>query len=372
MRILVVCQHYWPEPFNVSEICEELVARGHSVTVLTGLPNYPDGKVYEGFKKGHKREESVRGVRVVRVPIVARGRDLKSFNKIRRMANYISFPLASWFTQACADEPCDCVLCVQYSPVLMALPALRIARRQKVPCLVYSFDLWPEDMLSGGMSRTGAPYKAMRRVSRRIYGSADLVAVTSPGFASYFAHELGLEDLCCECLPQYAEGAFEALKGCFPTRSDGEVIFTFAGNVGANQSVETIVRASSLVDPARAIRVRIAGVGSRLEECESLARELGAPCEFLGRLPLEDMPALYADSDAMLLTLAQPENGSLVSLYTIPRKLQSYLAASKPVVAAADGTASDIVKGEGCGIACPAGDAAALAKAMARFAQMGS
>ncbi|HJG30246.1 MAG TPA: glycosyltransferase family 4 protein [Collinsella ihuae] len=368
MRILIVSQHYKPEPFNVSETSEELVRRGHDVTVLTALPNCPGGIVLEEFRHGQHRDEVDTGVRVVRVPIVARGKDLHGMNKLRRAANYVSFPLSCQLTNAAMDSEYDCVLCFQFSPILMAVPALRMARRQGVPCLLWSFDLWPEDMLTGGIRRSGVPYRIMRRVSRRIYASADMVAVTSPGFEKYFSEQLGLQGLKTRWLPQFAEDVF----GDVPSMrvSGGDIIFTFAGNVGGNQAVETVVRAASLLKDDR-ILVRIVGSGSRLEACKHLAADLRARnVEFLGRLPLESMPRLYADSDAMILTLSRPQGDSLVPVYTIPRKFQSYIAAGRPVLCSAEGTVAEIVRGEGCGIACPAEDAEGLAEAMERFARM--
>lgn len=373
MRVLAVCQHYFPEPFIVSDICEGLVSCGHEVTVLTALPNYPSGIVAEAYRNGKRRREKISGVDVIRVPIVARGGNLKGWNKLRRVANYVSFPLMSWLTRACTRERFDIVVCLQFSPVLMAVPALRIARAQKVPCLIYSFDLWPEDMLAGGLSREGVPYKIMRKLSRGIYGAADAVAVTSPGFEDYFRDELKLSNLRCHWLPQYAEAAFENLKPLStPASTNGVVNFTFAGNIGSNQSVQTIVRAAALIYKKAPVRVRIVGSGSQLEECRVLANKVGADnVEFPGRMPLEEMPALYASSDVLVLTLARSEGGSLVSKYTIPRKLQSYLASGRPVVAAVDGIAAQIIEA-GCGVACRAENPEELATAMITMVEIGA
>lgn len=369
-KILVVSQHYKPEPFNVSEVCEELARQGHDVTVLTALPNYPEGVVLEEYRRGRHRDEMVDGVRVIRVPIVSRGADLKGFNKFKRVANYFSFPIAAWLTRAAMDRQYDCVICMQFSPVLMALPALRIATIQGVPCLLWSFDLWPEDMLTGGLSRDGLPYRVMRQVSRGIYGRADIVAVTSPGFRTYFAEQLGLPSLKTIWLPQPAEEDFEHIANTSDDNAS-KTVFTFAGNVGGNQGVETIVRAASLVVQDH-ILVRIIGSGSRLDACKRLASELGTTnVEFAGRMPIEAMPKVYAESDAMLLTLSKPaDGGSLVPVYTIPRKFQSYLAAGRPVLCAVDGTVGKIVADSNCGIACPAEDPGALADAMRRFSRL--
>lgn len=370
LKILVVCQHYKPEPFNVSEVCEGLSRQGHDVTVLTALPNYPEGVVPEEYRRGRHREEMLDGVRVVRVPIVSRGANLKGFNKLRRVANYFSFPISAWLKHAAMDKRYDCVICMQFSPVLMALPALRIAKKQGAPCLLWSFDLWPEDMLTGGLRRDGLPYCIMRRVSRSIYGRADMVAVTSPGFTTYFDEQLGLPDLKTVWLPQFAEEAFERVTDAVVDNSR-KTVFTFAGNVGGNQGVETIVHAASLL-VREPIRVRIVGSGSRFDECRALSAELGATnVEFAGRMPIEAMPKVYAGSDAMLLTLSKPaDGGSLVPVYTIPRKFQSYLAAGKPVLCAVDGTVGKIVADSNCGIACPAEDPVALADAMRRFSRL--
>ncbi len=371
MKILVVCQHYRPEPFNVSEICEELSRRGHSMTVLTGLPNYPEGIIEAEYRKGRHRDEILDGVRVVRVPVIARGKSLHGLGKLKRVANYLSFPASCSLALSRLGSDFDCVVAFQFSPILMAVPGLKLAKKTGVPCLLYSFDLWPEDMLTGGMSRSGLPYAIMKRVSRGVYESADVVAVTSPGFRNYYSDELGLDDIAAHWLPQYAEAMFENMPRT-PRSCEGDrVVFAFAGNVGGNQSVETIVRAASILGDDPRIAVRVVGSGSRLDDCKALAASLDARnVEFVGRLPLEEMPRVYAGSDAMLLNLARANGGSLVPKYTIPRKLQSYLASGKPVIASAEGDASRIVERTGCGLSCPPEDPEALAAAMLRFADM--
>lgn len=371
MKILAVCQHYRPEPFNVSEVCEELARRGHSVTVLTGLPNYPEGVIDAEYKGRRHRDEVVDGVRVVRVPVVARGKSLHGLGKLKRVANYLSFPASCAFKLPRLDPDFDRIMVFQFSPVLMAIPGLMAAKRTGAPCLLYSFDLWPEDMLTGGMSRDGLPYAAMKSISRGIYGSADAVAVTSPGFCNYYSDVLGLEGIAPYWLPQYAEGMFEEMPQGSPKHEGDQVVFTFAGNVGGNQSVETVVRVASLLGSDPRVVIRVAGSGSRLDNCKALAASLGVRnIEFLGRLPLEEMPRVYADSDAMLLNLSRSNGGSLVPRHTIPRKLQSYLAAGKPVISSAEGVASQIVEDAGCGISCAPEDPEALAAAMLRFVGM--
>lgn len=372
MRLLVVCQNYWPEPFNVDEICEELVSLGHSVTVLTGLPNYPDGVVPEEYRHGRNRDQLRNGVRVLRVPIVARGADLRSLNKLRRVANYFSFALSGSLKAMRLSEAYDAVLVLQFSPILMSIPGLLVGRMRKTPVLLYVFDLWPEDMMTGGIGRGSLAYRMMRAVSRAVYGKADEIAVTSPDFGKYLREDLGLTEARTVWLPQFAERQFEELVEKDYSEGGSEPLqFVFAGNVGANQSVDTVVRAAALLREKVDALVHIVGSGSQFDGCMALAKSLGAEnVVFHGRRPLDEMREFYLRADAMLLTLAKPKDGSKVPLYTIPRKLQSYLAAGKPVIVSAPGIASRLVRDAECGLCCAPGSYEGLADAMARFASL--
>lgn len=371
MRILVVSQHCWPEPFNVLETCEMLRRSGHDITVLTGLPNYPQGEIAEEYRHHNNRLQYKNGVKIVRSWLYPRGADLSGFGKIRRVVNYVSFALAASNSNLLKGQDFDIVLCVQYSPVLMAIPALKHARRRGVPCAIYVYDLWPEDMLTGGMTKSGMPYRVMRKISRRIYEQADAIAMTSPDFKSYFINDLDLMNSDYYYIPQYAEQMFEEieLSGC--AQEDDVVNITFAGNVGGNQAIDGVVKAAALLRSRADIRIHVVGSGSKLEECKRLSKELHAEnIVFHGRQPLEEMPAYYAEADALLLPFAKSKNGSLVTAYTIPRKFQSYLAAGKPIICSADGSVSELVERNAIGFSCAAEDPSALASAISRFADV--
>lgn len=372
MRILTVCQNYWPEPFNVHEMCEGLAARGHEVTVLTGLPNYPDGVVPEGYRRGRNRSQRRGGVDIVRVPVVPRGADLRGANLAKRMLNYASFALAGT-AGARRLSGFDAVLAFEFSPITMVLPATSAARRLGIPLLMYVVDLWPEDALAGGIGRDGPVFRLLARLSARLYGRADALAVTSPDFEGYISGRLGVSGKPFVYLPQFAEDMFARGDPSPARRGDGEFRVVFAGNVGANQALDCAVRAVAMLPRESPVRLHVYGEGSRLGECRSLAEELGAGdrVAFLGRRPLAEMPEVYRGADAMLLTLADPENGSLVPLYTIPRKLQSYMAAGRPVVACASGVAGRLVGEAACGASCEAGDAEGLARALSGLASAG-
>ena len=168
MKLLVVCQYFYPEQFKVNDICYELVKEGHEVTVLTGLPNYPSGKVsrrYRGFKN---RQEEVKGVKILRSWLIGRGK-----SNMTLAANYLSFALSASFKALGMKKDFDAILVYQLSPITMAIPAIILKRITKKPLIIYSFDLWPESIASAGISAKSPIYKVLLKFSRWIYQSAD-------------------------------------------------------------------------------------------------------------------------------------------------------------------------------------------------------
>ncbi len=261
----------------------------------------------------------------------------------------------------------DLILVYQLSPVTMALPAILLKRRAKKSLALYCFDLWPESVASAGFSNESALYRILLRLSRWIYSKADVVFASSLLFDRYFRETLQL-DIPVVHLPIYAEALFDEI----PPKAPGETLdLFFAGNVGEMQSVDTIIRAAADLkdDPGLAsVRFHIVGGGSALERCRELSEGLGAEnIVFHGQHPVEEMPRFYAQADAFLVTLKKNEAIS----YTLPGKVQSYLAAGRPIIGAIDGETRALVERFDCGLCVPAEDWRALAKAVRRFAADG-
>lgn len=358
MKILAVSQYYWPEPFNVSEICEELASRGHDVTVVTGLPNYPEGHIYDGYRNRAKRHELHNGVTIIRSWMWPR-----KTGAVNRLLNYESFGRVAARLTKKLDADFDVVIAFEISPVMSALPAMAYAQRTGCPLLLYVIDIWPECLLAGGISRESAIYRHYANVSKRIYASADRLAITSPLFRGYIEKLLNRKIDAFD-LPQFAEDLFEQRGTLVP---DGyqkdKVNLTFAGNVGAAQSVQTIINAASLLVDSP-ILFHIVGSGSELESCKHLAKDLGLNnVVFHGRHPLEEMPSFYNASDAMLCTFAN----SPILAYTLPRKVQSYMAAGKPVLGTLVGESRRVIEEAQCGLCCAAEDYEGLASICRQF-----
>lgn len=358
-KILVICQYYYPEPFRISDICEELVKCGHEVQVVTGYPNYPDGMLYEGYGKGKHVDEVINGVNVHRCYTIPR-----ETGNVRRMMNYYSFAASSVayvLSKKCVasdGKPFDIVYCNQLSPVMMADAAIAYKRKYHIPVVMYCLDLWPQSLIAGGISQKSAIYKFYHNVSKNIYRQMDKILVTSQLFSNYLKDEFEIKNDIVEYLPQYAESIFENI----PPREENEVYnFMFAGNVGAVQSVETIIKAAALLKN-EPVKFHIVGSGTDLERLQKMAENLDNVV-FYGRRPLEEMPKLYANADAMLVTLSADPILSL----TLPGKVQSYMAAGKPIIGAVDGETKNVIEEANCGFCGNAEDDVALAENIAKF-----
>ena len=361
MKILLVSQHYRPEPLNSSDIAEGLVARGHEVWALVGQPNYPSGIIYPGYDEHRLIEEDIEGVHVVRCPLHPRKTGV-----VHRVWNYYSFSRSGVKVQQQLPDDFDVVISYQTSPVMMSNPAIAYAERTGAPLLLYCLDIWPECLTAGGIRAGSAVYNHFLKVSRRIYQQADLLAITSPLFEGYLRDVVGVEAGEMVYLPHFANGDFGRCEHVEMPGFDAEKInLTYAGNIGAAQSVDTIVRAAALLKDDPRFAFHILGSGTELENCKALAASLGTEnVVFHGRHPVETMPDYYAASDAMILTFGD----SVLLGYTLPLKIHTYLAAGKPILCSANGDARRVVEEAGCGFCAASGDAQGLADACIAFA----
>jgi len=356
LKILVICQYYYPEPFRISDICERLVKKGHKVTVLTGLPNYPEGEIYEKYKNKKNRIESINGVNILRTFEIGR-RNSKMF----LFLNYLSFSISGSLKVLFLKEKFDVVLVNQLSPVLMAIPAIIYKKKHRKKILLYCLDLWPSSLIAGGVSNTSLIYKCFFKISKWIYNSVDAIFVTSEMFKEYFKKILKIDKTKIDYLPQYAEDLFEKCE----TKLDKDIFnFVFAGNIGDMQSVDTIVLAANELKKNKNIIFHIVGDGSKLKECKELSKKLKIlNIKFHGRKPVEEMPYFYGMANAMLLTL---KSDKIIS-YTLPGKVQSYMIAKKAILGSIDGEAMNVIKKSKCGLCCLAEDYKGFAKIILEF-----
>lgn len=355
MKVLVVCQYFYPEQFKISDICFELVKMGHEITVLTGLPNYPGGIVPREYRWLKRRREILNGVEVIRTTIVGRGQ-----GKLKLALNYVSFALFSSIKALFLSKDFDLILVWQLSPVTMAFPGILLKKLTGKPLLLYCQDLWPESILAAGVKKGGFFYRRLLSLSRFIYKSADRIAISSKLFSKYLIEVIGYTDGVIY-LPVYAESIFENIVS---QNNCSDINLVFAGNIGEMQSVETIIEAANLLKDYKEIKWHIVGDGSNRANCEKIANEYGLTNMFFyGQKTLEEMPVYYSMANAFLVSLKADE----IISYTLPNKVQSYMAAGKPIIGSINGETRIVIDQANCGYCCEAENHMALAAIIKKF-----
>lgn len=355
MKILVVCQYYYPEPVRTSDICEELVKQGHDVTVITDVPNYPMGNVYDGYKK--IREEVRNGVKIYRCFTIPRKKGV-----IMRFLNYYSFSISSTLFINKLNEKFDRVFVYQLSPVMMANAAIKYKKKNNTKMILYCLDLWPESLCAGGIKQNSLIYNIYKNISKKIYYNADKILITSKTFKSYFNEKFNINDDKIEYLPQYAESLFIPEK-CRKI-GNGNIDLLFAGNIGKAQNIDLIIKAADILRDIKNLNWHVVGDGSEFQNCKKMVEDLKLTNFFLyGRKPLEEMPDYYSKADAMIVTLS----GDSVVSTTLPGKVQSYMAAGKPIIASANGETKIVIDEAQCGFCAKADDIDDLVRVVKEF-----
>jgi glycosyltransferase involved in cell wall biosynthesis len=365
MRILVVSQYFWPENFRVNDLVAEWMRRGHAVTVLTGLPNYPDGKVFADFRADATAFAEFAGAPVIRVPMLPRG-----VGGLRLALNYASFAVSACVigTWRLRGRRFDVIFVFEPSPVTVGLPAVLQRRLKRAPLAFWVLDQWPETLVAVGAARSPWLLSAVGRLVSFIYRRCDLLLAQSRSFMPQIRRYAGPQPR-VEYFPSWSDSS-PAVGHCAAAPEvpalPGVFTVLFAGNIGDAQDFPAILDAAEQLKHRQDIRWVVVGDGRRAEWVASEAQRRGLAERFilLGRFPLERMPSFFESADALLVSL-RPDP---IFAMTIPGKVQSYLAAGRPILGMLDGEGAELIERGGAGLVCRAGDSAGLAANVVRLA----
>ncbi len=367
MRILVVSQYFWPENFRVNDLVKEWGHRGHQVTVLTGIPNYPTGKVFDAYQAQPSAFATYEGAELVRVPMLPRGS-----GSLRLMLNYLSFVVGGcifgpWRLRG---KPADVIFVFEPSPVTVGLPAIWLGKIKNAPVVFWALDLWPETLAAIGMVRSPRVLGWVGHLVRYIYNRCTLVLGQSKGFLGSIARYCD-DKTKIRYFPSWAEDLFmdDSLTPApeVPEWTDG-ITVVFAGNIGEAQDMPAVLDAADRLKNNAHVRWVIVGDGRKSDwlQAEVARRGLNVQVLLPGRFPVERMPSFYAHADALLVSLKRDPVFSM----TIPGKVQSYLMAGIPLLGMLDGEGAAVIRDAQAGLTCEAGDSAGLAQAVLAFAAM--
>jgi glycosyltransferase involved in cell wall biosynthesis len=364
--ILIVSQYFWPESFRINDLVKTLVEKGIEVDVLTGKPNYPEGRVHPDYRILGCQVESWNGAILYRLPLIPRGRK----SALRLGANYLSFIffgllVGPWLLRG---RRYDAIFVYGVSPIFQAIPALLIGRLKRSPVLVWVQDLWPESLKATGYVNSPRLLGFFGWMVGRVYRHADVLLAQSRAFLP-FINALA-PGRAVWYYPNSVDDAFSAPSAVvfpqIPALDQGFPV-VFAGNIGVGQAVEVIVEAAFLLKNQADIRFVVVGDGSRRDwMCEQVKDRGLTNLHLPGRYPVETMPGLMQKAGALLVSLADEP----IFAATVPNKVQAYLASGRPVVASMNGEGARVINEARAGLTCPAGDAKSLAAAVLTLFQM--
>lgn len=364
MRILMLTQWFDPEPtFKGLIFAKELAKRGHEVEVLTGVPNYPGGKVYEGYRVCFQREV-MDGIPVMRVPLYPN----HDQSAIKRILNYGSFALSAALFGAFLVKPAD-VMYVYHPPATVGFPAAIIGRLRNIPIVYDIQDLWPDTLAATGMVGNKTILKVVDKWCSFVYRQANRIVVLSPGFKDKLG-ERGVPEDKIDVIYNWCVENQLLINNINSVLAEklgliDKFNVIFAGTMGKAQSLDAVLDAAdSVAEQSPDIQFVFIGGGVEVEHLKNRAAvENLRNVKFLSRMPMNEIGAVLQFADVLLVHLRDDP----LFRITIPSKTQAYLAAGRPIVMGVDGDASSIIEQAGAGISCTPESSESIARAVIKI-----
>jgi glycosyltransferase involved in cell wall biosynthesis len=334
-KILVVTECFFPEEFKINDIVLSWKERGYDVDVLTLIPTYPFGKVFNGYRNKLFSKDIYKGVNIYRVRAIT---GYKS-SLIKKITKYINFMILGSFVSIFIGRRYDYVFGFNMSALTSMLPAVLAHKIYKKPLTLWAQDLWPDSIYAYGFKKTKFLSWLLDKFIKFIYKNVNSIAISGKGF------ELKLlpyvkDGLKFKYLPNWADDLDLSPKKIILS-PEILVHFTFAGNIGKVQNLENIIEAFSLIPTSLSSKAQlnIIGEGSNLESLKFIAKK-NSSVIFHGAKKREKMASYYEASDFLIVSLIDEPVFSAI----VPAKTQTYIAAKKPILAFINGDTADIVK----------------------------
>lgn len=355
MKILIISQYFYPENLRINDLVFSLKKRGHQIEVLTGKPNYPKGDYFKGYSWKGPRHEEIEEIKVHRANLILR----KKGGGLRLFLNYFSFVFFGLFKILKLKGDFEKVFIYAPSPIIVGLLGILAAKKFKCKSYLWVHDLWPESVRVAGGIKSGIVLGLVNQMTKLIYRFTDLLLVQSPEFKNYILNQ-GVAESKIIYYPYYAEDFYKVVEkdNNYLSQFPKGFNLLFAGNIGVAQSFDTIVNAFEKLKE-HDINLVVLGEGrdkSRIQE-QINEKGLTEKFHFLGSFSPEQMSHYFTCADGLLITLKKAD----IFSYTIPGKLQSYLACGKPIIGALDGIGNKIISESNSGFASKAEDHELLA-----------
>ena len=369
MKILFIAHYFQPEPnfFFGLPFAKALRDRGHQVQVLTGFPNYPGGKIYEGYKTRFIQREELDGIPIIRVPLYP-SHDRSS---IKRILSYISLSLSQAAIGPFAVDKADIAYVVQ-GPATIGLPAIINKVFRSIPFVYNIQDLWPDSLTSTGMFNEGIGYRLVDKWCKFVYNRASQIVVIAPGMKKKLI-ERGVPEekikvtynWCDDSLICRQSPDLDLKKSL---SMDGKFNIVFAGNMGKAQAMDSVIDAAEIISRTNNnIQFVFIGSGVEVDRLKQKVKQLSLTnVMFHGRKPVSEIGPILRLADVLLVHLRDDP----LFRITVPSKTQAYLAIGKPILMGVNGDASDLIKNAQAGICCEPQNPDSIASAVGHLYNM--
>jgi len=346
---------------------KELVQRGHQVQVLTGFPNYPGGKIYNGCRQKLLQRELMDGVSVIRVPLYP-SHDRSSF---KRILCYASLALSQACIGTFAIDSAD-VAYVCQGPATVGLPASVIKLIRRIPFIYNIQDLWPDSLTATGMFDSKLGSKLVNSWCRFVYKKAARIVVITPGMKQRLI-EQSVPQAKIDVIYNWCDDALISrvkpdLKLAEKLRMKNKFNVVFAGNMGKAQAIEAVLDAAKLlIEPCPNLQFVFFGGGVEVENLKKKANSIGLKnVAFHGRKPISEIGPILRLADVLLVHL---RDDPLFKI-TIPSKTQAYLALGRPILMGVRGDTAELIEKAAAGITVEPENAQSIADGIHKLYSM--
>lgn len=341
MKILIISQYFPPEPeLKISGLARGLVKLGDEVEILTGYPNYPKGKFYDGYKIRFSLKEDFEGATVHRLPLIPD----RNRNALWRIANFLSFMISVLFIGPFKIKKPD-IIWVYNPPLTLGIPASFMSFLFRAPLVVEIQDMWPETLQATGFVDNKLILKIIDLLGKFQYKVASAITVISEGFKNNIESK-GVDSSKVFVIENWAyeqESYTDEINYTLAKEKglDGKFNILYAGNMGSAQGLSNLIDAAKILEDLDSIQFVLLGSGIEESILKEMSQRYGlSNVIFLGRLPMDMMASMYSLADALLVHLTDDPLFEI----TIPGKTQSCLLSGKPVIASVNGDAANLIE----------------------------
>lgn len=359
-RILIYTNHFFPENFKVNDVADLLAQENFEVKVITGIPNYPAGKIYKGYGFFNKTKETLGKIKIRRLPLIPRGKG----SSVLLLLNYFSYFFSCltytlWISVF--GKKYDAIFVHHTSPIFIAIPPIfyRFVRRN-TKLILWDLDIWPDTLVALGVIKNKTVIDSIEKLSKWIYVKYDKIFVGSQSFLIKAKERVNLEKV--EYFPNWAENVFvEDIKIApdQPQEFPSGFNIMYAGNIGECQDFQTVFESIKILKDED-VNWLLVGDGRSREWLENEVRKEGIEnkVHFYGNHKLQSMPYFFSQADVMFFSLKNDE----IFYKTVPAKLQAYMASGKPVIGMISGEGAKIIEDSNSGLSVPSGNFKLLAQ----------